>query len=675
MSDASGQDSSLSDDDTDPEIIDEAADIRVVQSSMHASVLQQISKPPEIVKNNENQEKIHAPVENQDPKEQGSKITEGEQEIQDVGNALDRDQEEENFKILDKEEEKQKIEQSSDTENILNPPQVRLNFKIEEKKKTNESNNQKELDLEIKNTIKSEPEELKTNLAKNLPKKTQKNHKNHKKIPYKLDVEKRFYEYQSKVDKKIEMYKEEKKIEELKLCTFAPKIQTKTEKRKFNQFLDHIKGYEKRRKENLEQIKREKEEKDDLNKNTFKPILSEGTLKLTSAIETTEVICERLYKEHKVLKKKQEILSKELLKEYCPFKPKLNEQSAALKREGDTTQRLYEISKEKPKELPIETHDMFISPDSEKIMVEKVIKEINECIKPDPESSGLSYSDYLNVLEKLHLVRNDVDPEQYTLERELASKGWKSIGGEDDTSVPLDKIQEFIVSIMNLNKSKSTLPVKKIHKEYILMYNNKKKYVKTPTKPDSPFSFKPTLDETSQKIAAEVKQKRISDFGNDKIENILVNQHKKSQEEIEKKRKIKELDMPKDCTFKPKIERGPVYSEEDFRDSMSLASDYLKLSSENLSTRTEILYNFSKIKSERKDKISRTLEEMEYEKNMNECSFVPSLEKPKFISHPPNEAKGVAESIDRLKKARADSQTKSPQDLQPMKFGVESKKK
>ena len=85
--------------------------------------------------------------------------------------------------------------------------------------------------------------------------------------------------------------------------------------------------------------------------------------------------------------------------------------------------------------------------------------------------------------------------------------------------------------------------------------------------------------------------------------------------------------MPNECTFKPKTKRGPKPTDELFSETASLASDYLKLISDKTQHRTEALYNFYKLEQEKKEKNMRTVDDIDIEKNMSECTFTPCLEK------------------------------------------------
>lgn len=498
----------------------------------------------------------------------------------------------------------------------------------------------------------------------------------------KLDIEKRFYDYQSRVDKKIVGLQEEKKSKELEGCTFAPKINKKSEKRDFHQFMKHVENFDKVKKEKIERIKKEKLDSETPKKSSFKPTLSEKTIKLTTGHKSPDPIHERLYKESAVLKKKHEELSKQILEESCSFKPKLNEQSENLKRKGRASLRLFEISKSQAKspepffERPIEK---LVNPESEAIILDKFVKDVDEAFpsKADEEAPMLNFLEFVEILKKLSFITSANEGKGTEQEQKLCDKAFKALSSPENPSLPIQKAKNFILSVMNLDTNLNQQS-KKQHLEYLDFYKTRQNAPKT-KKPRSStppgFSFRPILDENSEKIAASVKQKRTVNLGNDKIENILMYEYKKTVEKLQAVRKNheqKKLECP-DCTFKPKINRGPKDFGDDFKDNFSLISDYMKMCGEKTGTRNEMLYLFSKLESEKKERFARTVEDMEIEKNMGECSFAPSLDKPKINLNVSTGVKGVAEVVERMRKARNEEEKPQGEIFSPMKFGIDFK--
>lgn len=639
--------SSLSGSDMETDDVTEGANIRVVQSSMHASIMQN-----SLFKVVENKKESDKDSESEEEKAQGSPIVNDFIEIKEETKSIDPEISE----SIEKHEEKPLPELPIEKNEIIKANEV-IEQKISEK-----SSLPKE---------KIYGKSVQAILAEPKPKKI-----------VKVDVEKRFYDYQTRVNKKVTGMQEEKMSKELEGCTFAPKTNRKTEKRDFDQFMRHVENYSRAKTDKLEKIKKEKLESELPSKGSFKPTLSEKTIQLTSKNKSPDPIHERLYKESEILKKKHEELSKLILEQHCSFKPKLNEQSDSLKREGLTTQRLYEKSKEKPKEhdflytKPIEKH---VNAESESMIVEKFHKEVEVAFpnKAEEEAPMLNYVEFVEILKKLKFLTKENEGKGSEKEQKLCEKAFKSLGEGECASVSIEKAKNFIYAIANLDPNPSRL-TKKQHLEYFDLYKTREnvpKIKKTRAQTPVGFSFRPVLDENSEKIAASVMQKRTFNLGNAKIENILLHEYKKAVEKLEnmkKNREQEQLDCP-ECTFHPKTHRGPKAFNEEFKDSFSLISDYMKLCGEKSGTRNEMLYWFSKVENEKKERLARTVDDMEYEKNMGECSFIPSLDKPKISKRVVNEIKGVSENVERMRKVRNEEEKMHGESFEPMKFAIDVK--
>ena len=612
--------------DMEVEDVTEGANIRVVQSSMHASIMQQSL-----------------------------------------------------FKVVESKKDNEKASDSENEEKPAVPPGVPEEEKKEEEEKVI-ANTQKEPEIiEEKPSVSVNPE-------KEIPEKKKQYSKAIRDIladtvapkPHKVDVEKRFYEYQQKTSKKLEALQEAYRSKELESCTFAPKIKNNQEKRKFAQLLSHLATFQRVKNEKIEKQKKEKEDSETPDKSTFKPSLSQKTIKLTSGVKEIPKIHERLYKESQVLRSKQELLAKAMLEQECSFKPELNSQSKLLKREGTVGQRLYKLSKDKDKEkfpeLPEAPEKIIINPESEAILSKRFAEELKEAFPPSsnlPELS-LTFTEFLNILQKLGFICSGNNPAGTPVEKALASKAWGYLEGSDDSSIAFPKIQDFLQSVLNISKDPSQAS-NKLHLDYFSFYQTKKSKIKHTGQESEVYAFKPTLDSNSEKLAAEAKRRRIEKIGNNKIENILIIERQRAEEKIEALRELKSQDFPEECTFQPKITRGPQYSEEEFKDSMSLSSDYLRLASFVGGSRTSLLYNFSRLESERKERTTRTVEDMEIEKNMGECSFVPNMEKPRFNMKAPVEVKGTREMMERLQACRQDTGKDGKKEITAMKFGIDHK--
>ena len=598
-------DDDMSDKDMEVENVEEGANVRVVQSSMHASIMQNsLFKVVENKKESENNSG------DEDNKEEENK------EVPAIEPKIDSPKE----LVIQTEEVK---------------PEEDKNPKEEIKIEKNESDEKKAEDE--KSLGKTQSKAVKSVISAHLQEIF--NEKTKKPKSAKLDVEKRFYEYKDKVTKKIEALKEEQKAKEAEICSFKPKTTIKnSEDRKFSHFLHHMETVDKLKKENLDKRVTEKEEAENPDKKSFKPTLSKGTLKIIGKNKSVGDLHEKLYKESTELKKKKEENSQKILDNFCPFKPVVSKKSSDLAREGKISQRLFEEAtslknaKEKAKSETISDKkpEKLISDHSQSIVREKFLKEVSQFIpaKEGDSEQGLEFKDFLTLLEKLHFIHANADYNKYTEERELSNKAWTSIGGAEDSKLLISAINGLLLSIMNLSKS---IPQSKAKpsQEYKILYENRKN--KTEEKQPMPvvksYTFKPSLNSVTEEMAKIIKSKRSAEFNETRPEKVLEMIEKSAKEKLEKRRNNEQSELPTDCTFKPKTKRGPRMDGEVFTENASLASDYLKLSSERKEHRTELLYNFSKLEQERKERLARTVEDIDIEQNMAECTFTPCLEK------------------------------------------------
>lgn len=611
----SGEDS-MSGSDMEVENVEEGANIRVVQSSMHASVIQNS-------------------VHNADAKKEKEKEKDSEEHKQEEIKEPEKGKSEE---VVNEPKEESKFEDNPPESPIKSPIEDPIESPIEKpiekpielaksspKVITDSKTPPKEPKFKsplLKKTTFSHLEEIFTE------KKTAKSSN--------LNVEKRFYEYKEKVNKKIELLKEEQKNKELEICSFQPKTTLKkVEDRTFSHFLHHMQTTEKQKKDNLDKKKIEKEEAENPNKNSFKATLSKGTLKIAGKNRSVGDLHDKLYKESAELKKKKESDSQAILNKICSFRPIVSQKSSELKREGKVSQRLFEEANNKKKaanerkaefdEMIDKKPEKLISDESQNIIREKFLKEISMFISEEE----LEFKDFVVLLEKIHFLHSDLQYAKYEEERQLSEKAWTSIGGTPDSKLPIDPIRSLLLSIMSLNKESQ----KKVQSDYKTFYENRKNKPKNNKKSSNIAkpTFKPSLNSVTEEIAKAIKAKRSSEFNETKPEKVLEMIEKAANLKLEELRKKKQNEMPSECTFQPTTKRGPRFPEESYTEIGSLASNYIKLSAEKREHRADLLYNFSKIEQEKKEKQARTIEDIEIEQNMSECTFTPCLDKKRKI--------------------------------------------
>ena len=407
----SSDEGSMSDDDLEIENVEEAANVRVVQSSMHASIVNSLFRVTENKKESDNDSESE---ENRDGIVKGSGL-------------------------------EAKIEEKIQTMPIIISNIEEFSVKIEEKIEI-PPESLENLKNERKSTQKSKKESFSQALQEIFSDKKRPQPRN-------SDLEKRFFEYNEKRNQKIETLKELKKAEESILCTFKPQTLNKQDPKNFSHFLGHMQLVDKLKKEKLEKNLLEKEENEKLDPKSFKPTLSKGTQKIVKKHKSLGNLHEKLYKESSELRKKKEIDSKAIIDGICSFRPTVSSMSLALKREGQISERLYLESKNKKKSnlTPEKKIEKLISDESENIIREKFLKEIDQILlssKDNPENPEklensenpenpekfenlenlenpeflLEYNDFLSLLKNLNFVQSKPGSSNFDYHHELTQK-------------------------------------------------------------------------------------------------------------------------------------------------------------------------------------------------------------------------------------------------------------
>lgn len=619
-------DDSFSDDDMDAGDVGEGACVRVVQSSLHASIMQnslfkvvEKQQESEDEKPENTEDKAQKP---ESPKEQRENF-QGKPEI------FEEKIEEKPANPLDS------FEISANDDQYM----IRVEDFSENINKEILSNHQKEPFAPI--LIKLTSPILKSIFDEEPKKKKRK----------KLDVKKRFYDFKAKVTEKIALLKEEKDSKESEICTFQPKTSSNPKDLKFSHFLNHMEKAKDSQLKALEKLQADKAtEEQERSCKLFKPVLSKMTNKLASKRHSSVDLHEKLFKEYEELKKKKEKESKAVLDQICTFKPALGKRTSELKREGLATDRLYQDLKSKKSQIfPIieRKSEKLISESSELILKEKFLKEFDSHFSSLHE--GQSFEDFLKSLEKIGFVREG-ENKSVLEDRDLAKKAWTGMLKDESDKVDSNSIKQFLLSVMNFSKP-SDGHFKNAFVEFRRFYENRRDRIDPDKNLKKPlnFAFKPEINPFSLELARIVKEKRMNSYSTDKPEKVLQLIQKSAKDKLKEERERMKDKGLEDCTFRPQTVRGPLYSEESWTDSESLASNYLKLLNEGQKHRCDLLYSFSKIESEKKEKEMRSVDDMEIEKNMGECTFTPNLEKRLLKNQKDSEVKGVKKVIEKLR--------------------------
>jgi hypothetical protein len=410
------------------------------------------------------------------------------------------------------------------------------------------------------------------------------------------ELEKRFIDYQAKANQRLEQLKKEKEEQEKAGCTFRPKTSMPTsDNLKFSHFLQHMDTVNENKKKNLERKHQElKEEEEKLKATLFKPTISKKTQKIVSKNKSTSDLHVKLFKESEELKKKKENESQAILNEICSFKPQVNKKSQQLKREGKIAQRLYEEAskkREKMKETPnLLKNEKLISEESKNIIKKKFLNEISEIVVGD----SIAFNDFTQMLVKtgfLHQTDSGIKEE----EKNLVERAWKTFEDNEESKSTHEKVKNFLLNLMILENDD-----KKIHREFQVLYENRKKrQVKAE---DSPvlkgFSFTPRLNPVTKELSKTIKNKRMSKYSTAKPEKVLIIIEKEGQKKIEEKRDKSEQEDLKTCTFKPAMVARRKTKLNTVVENFSLSSECLKLLSDKKQRGSDQMNDSKKMRSQ-----------------------------------------------------------------------------
>jgi hypothetical protein len=308
---------------------------------------------------------------------------------------------------------------------------------------------------------------------------------------------------------------------------------------------------------------------------------------------------------------------------------------------------------------PFECSEVTTSIKSQQVLLKRFTKELLDSIsKFNISVEKITFDDLISLFQSLNFIKSNPQHCKYEEEYALALKFWKRtcvnefISIEKLLSSCLASIGIFISQVLDeisieppidtqkLLSALTTEQEHKFHKLFYKFHENRmfsiKKYKQKPAKEPS---FKPTLSPETKALAKR-KRNEIGITGSQKRLDYFLQEKKKTLEKAEKFKTEKEEEEAKNCTFKPKI----------------LKKNYSNVEISSQDHRTLILYEKSKKNKEPNIKSSQ---EIELEKNLAECTFVPQINKQKIKEkESPLYSKSVLKQIERLQKGREEETRK-----------------
>lgn len=453
---------------------------------------------------------------------------------------------------------------------------------------------------------------------------------------------------------KIEKLQNEVIENELKECTFAPKILAQKKSRNPEEYYKDQMKFEEKKQEKLKNIQKElsKSVASEMSSFSFAPSISEKSVFLASKHVYNTDTYDRMSKglkpkipsdddNNEAQSDDRKTKDEKSSSSDFTFTPSLNLRSKNMLRMTPVDEILYEDAKRRIKlknENKIAQNTEFtVNPNSEKMLIEKFCKEFMDICLPE----NVNYSDYYAVLQNMYFALGN---ERYRdKEKDLAFRLWSRISqGQENT--PSERFLMNLLAIMKYQTAMYTDSVEAIspeeteslHLSYILFYENRtsvtnKSTINRSINCEEP-TFTPELCPNSKKIMESINLEEI--------------QKRHQQKKMETIKEVEEKAFD-ECTFQPMISPSvPNLKVEEIRNPM--LKDYLEFSGSQSAHRAELLYTYSVHAKEKKEDLLREEKEKLVEKELSQCTFAPVTSR-KTTEKSKEE---IRRSVDRLAQAK-----------------------
>lgn len=470
---------------------------------------------------------------------------------------------------------------------------------------------------------------------------------------------------------KLELLRQEKLKNELKECTFAPKIKEIRKMRSPEEYYKDQMKFEEKKNEKLKNIQKfiSDTEATQLNSYSFVPNITEKSAAMASKHLYEGGTYERLSKGCKPkLNKDSEETVEEKPKDDFTFTPNLNERSKNMLRMGPVEDILYEDAKRRQKvkneSRVVYVYESNVNSNSEKVLIEKFFKEFTQICDFD----NLCFSDLNMILQGMHMMLGT--EKHKSKEKDLAFRLWEKVTAGEQ-SVTSERVLMHLMAIMKYQTSIFTDSVEAIspeetdtlHSVYFLFFENRNSVVNHSSfnrsaKPEPLPAFRPEINLNSKKILEDVS-----------YEHIL------KRWEMKKMEVIQELDEKEfgECTFRPIIySAGVQINSDEIKDP--LFKEYAQMTNHTTSHRAELLYSFASKEKEKKEDFIKCERDKQEEKELANCTFIPNSEKRNQEKiHPDDIKKCVARLT--ASKSQRNSKKSSKKPLKKTNSNTEEKEK
>ena len=455
-----------------------------------------------------------------------------------------------------------------------------------------------------------------------------------------VDVEDRFYKKAERYKSKLNQLKAKLAIEEVEGCTFKPKTNLKSNPKfkisEINKKNDDI-VMRKRKKLELAIEKAKKEEIEKFEQDpdlTLRPKLCEKSKEiLAHKPYSSTPAYQRLYQLNKTQIKNSQTndapKEEENETENVFFKPQINKKSQNMKRDQPTCIMLYQQASHKKSnsETPKANPKLF-SENSEKILINKFCKEFNEKIEIY-DGKPINYSEFSQILHDLGFIDQE-NSSDTQVSLDLFNLFQKPPDSAD--TLELDSLFTGLLAVQGLiNPSNNEIfalsDFNSAIKTFEHLYINKKTHDldKKPSKTkykDSNCTFNPEIMQNSSVLAEKWRTAHRSAV---KIEDMLAEENKNKQDNIQKlKEKVLQEEV-KECTFAPKTELIPdIYEKTENEYTRLMSSCSSKTFHKGIA-----LHDYYSVQKTKLEANIKTIKDDLDTKALQECTFTPQIKSSK----------------------------------------------
>jgi len=466
------------------------------------------------------------------------------------------------------------------------------------------------------------------------------------------DVQERFWDKLERTQNRLQEQRIDKDRSELADCTFVPMTNMSSNyiRRSNSEFAQSVDEFLKTKASKIEDMRREQFSLT-VDTRAFTPSLCSRSRSIVQrrGLSTSSVYDRLVKRKRSILEMKLDRLKDQEVFSYIPT---INFRSANHSR----TQSVDDLNYSSSKSRNLVESKFRLDAKAKKtdaILLKKLLDDF-EAATQHYEGDSLNYTQVKEVMVKLSFAPPEGSDSVVQMWKVLQAKGrthkdsmLQVLGAALRVNVPLKYIQKA----PKLTDAQKKKLYHQFRDFYLHKTGNAESSKRLQDRFESP-SFRPKIDEKSQKLQAKVYHSRKGDSAGGSIGEALHKEHAKITKKIEAKRRDKEVEDNKECSFKPTFVARP---------SSSMGGSY----------GSEALYQHSKEQQKSRAEKKELAEAQRELKETEGCTFSP------IINDRFAKAKGLlpeqAKVVHRLRTARAERLAKesekekgmTPRELRP----------